>query len=232
MNVLAKLLTALRGASNEVGEAIIDTQAIRIMEQEIRDSRESLDFAKKNLTEVIAEQMTVKREIKTLEQAITENEGYAEQALDKNDEALALEVAGKVAELTNQHEAQSAMLENYTSQIATLKQTISATERNIQAIERELAVVKTTESVQKANAAVAAKFSGTDSALRSATDSLERIKAKQQKRQDRMQAAMDIKHQENGTDLRSKLQKAGIVTAEASASSVLEKLKAKRAGQS
>lgn len=227
MNILTKLITALRGVGNEAGEAIIDSQGIRIMEQEIRDARESLDYAKENLTEVLAEQMAARREVKRLDQAIAEHEDYATQALDKTDEALALEIAGKIAELTNQHEAQSAMLENYTAQIASLKQTISQTERNIQAIERELAIVKTTDSVQKANAAIAAKFSGTDSALRSATESLERIKAKQQKRNDRMQAAFDLQQEEQGADLQSKLQQAGIVTADASADSILAKLKAK-----
>ena len=56
MNILAKLITALRGAGNEVGEVIVDSQGIRIMEQEIRDARESLDQAKGNLAEVLAEQ--------------------------------------------------------------------------------------------------------------------------------------------------------------------------------
>ncbi|WP_031433716.1 PspA/IM30 family protein [Methylomarinum vadi] len=228
MNILTKLITALRGVGNEAGEAIIDSQGIRIMEQEIRDARESLDYAKENLTEVLAEQMAAKREVKRLDQDIAEHEDYATQALDKNDEALALEISGKIAELTNQHEAQSAMLENYTAQISSLKQTIAQTDRNIQAIERELAIVKTTDSVQKANAAIAAKFSGTDSALRSATESLERIKAKQQKRNDRMQAAFDLQQEEQGGDLQSKLQQAGIVTADASADSILAKLKAKR----
>ncbi len=228
MNILTKLITALRGAGNEAGEAIIDSQGIRIMEQEIRDAKESLDYARENLTEVLAEQKAVEREVKRLEKSVAEHESYAVQALDQNNEALALDIAGKIADLTNELEAQSAMQENYTAQISSLKQTIANTERNIQAIDRELAVVKTTESVQKANAAIAAKFSGTDSSLRSATESLERIKAKQQKRHDRMQAAFELQQEEGGGNLQDRLQEAGIITSQASADSVLERLKAKR----
>ena len=38
MGVLRDMMTALRGGANEVGEAIVDANAIRILEQEIRDA--------------------------------------------------------------------------------------------------------------------------------------------------------------------------------------------------
>lgn len=38
MNVWSKLLTALRGGANEMGEAVVDSQALRILDQEIRDA--------------------------------------------------------------------------------------------------------------------------------------------------------------------------------------------------
>ena len=229
MNILNKLLTALRGAATETGEAIVDSQGIRILEQEIRDAKEHLNSAKESLTEVIAEQMAVQRKVNGLKEAIREHEHYADQALAKNDEALALELAEKIAVLTNELDAQMAVLESFNGNIATLKQSIAATERNIQGMDRELTLVKTTESVHKANEAVAARFSGSRSSLRSATESLERIKAKQQKKVDRMQAAIEIQQEENGDQLQAKLQDAGIITKQASAATVLERLKAKRA---
>ena len=229
MNILNKLLTALRGAATETGEAIVDSQGIRILEQEIRDAKEHLNSAKESLTEVIAEQMAVQRKVNGLKEAIREHEQYADQALAKNDEALALELAEKIAVLTNELDAQMAVLESFNGNIATLKQSIAATERNIQGMDRELTLVKTTESVHKANEAVAARFSGSRSSLRSATESLERIKAKQQKKVDRMQAAIEIQQEENGDQLQAKLQDAGIITKQASAATVLERLKAKRA---
>jgi len=109
-----------------------------------------------------------------------------------------------------------------------LKKTINETERNVRAMEREVSVVKTTEAVNKANAAAAAKFSGSNSSMRSATDSLERIKAKQQKRQDQMQAAMELQNEGSGADLSAKLKEAGIVSGAASGNSILERLKAKQ----
>ncbi len=231
MNILDKLLTALRGVASETGESLIDTQAVRIMEQEIREAKDNLDRAKESLTEVIAEQMGVQREVKRMQQRVSEHENYALQALEQDDQNLALEIAEKIATFSNELDAQEAVLESYTANIATLKQTIKATERNIKAMDRELAIVKTTESVQKANDAVAEKFSGSSSALRSATESLQRIKQKQQKRSDQMTAALELQRQEDGDDLHDKLQKAGIITSKASAHSVLDRLKAKQLQQ-
>lgn len=228
MNLLNKLLTALRGAATETGEALVDSQGIRILEQEIRDAKEHLNRARESLTEVIAEQMAVQRKVNGLQAAIAEHEQYANQALAKNNDALALEIAEKIAAFSNELGAQAVVLESLDSNIATLKQSIAATERNIQGMDRELTLVKTTESVHKANEAVAARFSGSRSSLRSATESLERIKAKQQKKVDQMQAALAIQQEENGDRLQEKLQDAGIITKKATASAILDRLKAKR----
>ncbi len=229
MSVWKKLFTAMRGAATETGEAIVDTQAIRILEQEMRDAKKHLDQAKENLAKVIAEKMSVEREVKRLQATIAEHEGYATQALDKGNESIALEIADKIAEFSNEFEAQQKVLESYNGTVASLKQTIKNTERNIKSLEREVSVVKTTESVQKASAAAAAKHSGTSSALRSATDSLERIKAKQQQRGDQMKAAMELQQESSGESLQAKLREAGIVTGSASGNAILEKLKAKKA---
>lgn len=227
MKTLSKLLTAIRGAGNEIGETIIDMQAIRIMEHDIRRTRKNLDFAKENLTEVLAVQKAAQRDIKTFDASIKHHEGYAEKALDQNNEALALEIAGKITELSNKFEIQKEIEKNYAEQISNLKQSIKTTENNIKRVDKELAIIKTTENIHKANEAIADTFSGTDSSLLSATNSLERIKNKQLKRKDRLQAAKKMQQQEQDSDLQTKLQQAGIISSESSAESVLEKLKSK-----
>lgn len=228
MNILSKLLTALRGVATETGEAIVDAQGVRILEQEVRDAKAHLDQAKENLTEVIAEQMAAQRKVEGLKTSVAEHEQYVLQALEQNNEALALEIAEKIASLSNELEAQSAVQDSLGSSVSILKQSITETERNIQGLERELTLVKTTESVNKANEAIATRFSGSHAALRSATESLERIKAKQQKKTDRLQAALDLQEEENGENLHAKLQEAGIISKKATADSILERLRAER----
>jgi len=230
MSIWKKLFTAARGAATEAGEAIVDNQALRILDQEMRDARTHLNNAKENLTRVMAEEMAVQRTVKDLRAKIQEHEDYAAQALERGDETLALEIANKIAEFSNELEAQEQVTQSYSANVTQLKRTIADTERNIKAMQREISIVKSTEAVQKANEAIAAKFSGTDSSMLRATDSLERIKAKQQKRSDQMKAAVELQKETTGDDLQAKLKAAGIVSGGASANAVLQRIKAKKSG--
>jgi len=228
MSIFKKLFTAVRGGATEVGEAIVDSQAIRILEQELRDSKQAMVDAKTSLTAIMAEKMGVARKVKDLGEKVTEHETYAIQAMDKGDESLALDVATKISEFEHELTIQKGILEGYESKVTSLKKMIRQTERNIQAMDREVSVVKTTAKVQKANELANAKFSGSNSALRSATDSLERIKTRQQKREDQAAAAVSLESDENGDDLQARLKSAGIVDSASSGSSVLERLKKKK----
>ena len=229
MNIFTKLITAVRGGASEVGEAIVDTQAIRILEQELRDAKSALDQSKTSLTAIMAEKMGVDRKVNELNDKIKEHEGYTLKALEKNDESLATDLAGKIAEFEHEVAIQKGILDGYETKVATLKKLIRSTERNIQAMDREISVVKTTEKVQKANDLASAKFSGSTSSLRSATESLERIKERQQKREDQVAAALELETEENSGDLQERLKNAGIINSESSASSVLERLKKQKA---
>ena len=228
MNILKKLFDAVRGGVNELGEAAVDNQAIRILEQEIRDSKSALDEAKTSLTSIMAEQVGIERKVNELKGNIAEHEVYAEKALDQGDEALALDVAGKIAVFEHELKIQHGIFAGYKTKIANLKQMIRKTEKNILAMEREISVVKTTEKVQRANELASAKYSGSNSSLNSAKESLERIKAKQQQKEDQAQAAMDLEKEEYGQDLENKLKDAGIIEDESSGQSVLDRIKAKR----
>lgn len=54
MTVWSKLLSALRGGANEVGEAIVDSQALRILDQEIRDADVELRKSREALASIMA----------------------------------------------------------------------------------------------------------------------------------------------------------------------------------
>lgn len=41
-------MTALRGKANETGQSVVDSQALRILDQEIRDSENHLSRSKLN----------------------------------------------------------------------------------------------------------------------------------------------------------------------------------------
>lgn len=228
MSIFKKIMTAIRGGASEAGEAIVDANATRIFEQEIRDAENHLTKAKRDLTGVMAEQMSAKRDVDRLTKEITEHEGYAGQALDKGDETLALAVAEKIATLETELSSQQQALASYTSSSERLKELVKKSERQVAEHKRQLSMVKTTESVQKATSAITDNFSSSNSKLLSAKDSLERIKAKQQKFDDKMKAAELLESEDSDTSLQSQLKAAGIGSQDNNASSVLDRIKAKQ----
>jgi phage shock protein A len=228
MSILKKLFTAIKGGAREVGEAIVDANGIRIFEQEIADAQNALEKAKKNLTEVMAKEMQTKRVIADLDSSISEHEDYAAQALDKGDEALALEVATKIAEFETQKAEQDEVLATFTNSIVQLKNQIKEAEKTIKENQRQLSMVKTTESVQQATMAVNTTLASNNSSVTSAKASLERIKQRQQDRQDQLSAAKTLEAETNGDDLKAKLDAAGIGKGTTSGNDVLARIKAKK----
>ncbi|PVZ63866.1 PspA/IM30 family protein [Pelagibaculum spongiae] len=228
MSIISKIFTALRGGAREAGEAVVDANSTRIFEQEIVDAENNLKKARQDLTDVMAQKMKVERESNRLRDDITEHENYVAKALEKGDEALAMEVAEKIASLETELEEKQQILSQFGGQVERLKQLIKNGERQVADHRRQLSMVKTTESVQKATAAISDSFVNSSSKLNKAKDSLERIKARQARFDDRLQAAEELDSEMSGKGLEDRLKAAGIKGSNSSANAVLERLKNKQ----
>lgn len=228
MNVWAKMITALRGGVNEAGEAIVDTQALRILDQEIRDAAEELNESKNSLAEIMARQKLSEEKASRLTKQIAEHEGYALKALDKDDEALATEVAEKIASLENQLTTEQDAGDGFKQSAVRLRDAVNQAEHNIRHLKQQVDTVKAVDNVQRAQAAVAERFSGSNSKLRTAMDSLERIKEKQELHDAKSSAAQELASEVPDTSLTRKLQDAGIASKGKQASEVLARLKARK----
>jgi phage shock protein A len=225
MSILKKIVTAIRGGAREVGESIVDSNAIRILEQEIVDQENAIAKAKDSLTDVMADQSKTARQINALKERVVEHEKYATQALEKGDEGLALEVAEKIAEYENELNELQPVLDNYKASVASLKDQIRKAEKSIQEHKRELSVVKTTESVQKARVSVNQSLSSNVSKSTAARDSLNRIKERQQRTEDKIKASEELNAENSDAALKDKLASAGIGETKSKASDILARLK-------
>lgn len=228
MTIFKKLITAIRGGINEAGESIIDTQALRILDQEIRDADAELKQAKESLANVLAQQKIAEKEAKRVQTQITEYEGYAVKALDSNNEELALEIAEKLVTLENEHDNYQKQVTYFSDSVKNLRQTISQTEINIRNLKQQVDIVKATESVQKAQTAIAQRYGSSTAKLQTALDSLERIKKRQEKNAAIIEAKSELATAENESSLDNKLEAAGIKTGNQSAMAILAKLKEKQ----
>jgi len=230
MNVWVKMLTALRGGVNEAGEAIVDNQALRILDQEVRDASEELKQSKDSLAAIMAHQKLSEEKSAKLKEQVVEYEGYAIQALDKGDDSLAREVAEKIADLENQLTVEVESSTDYAESAGKIRTAIQRAEGNIKRLKQQVDTVKATESVQRAQQAVAERHSGSNAKLRTAMDSLERIKEKQALKDARMSAASELAEETSEATLQAKLEEAGISPKNSSADDILARLKKKSGG--
>jgi len=230
MSIWEKVATAVRGGVSEAGEAIVDHQALRILDQEIRDADNELSKSKDALTDIIAKSKLADKKVGSLKSSLAEYEGYAMQALDKGDETLANEVAEKIAGIESELAGEEGLAKSFADSEAQLRRAVSQTEANLKRLKHQVDTVRATEKVQRAQAAVASRHSGAGSSMRSAVDSLERLKIKQAERAAKFEAASELASSTEEMTLDAKLKAAGIVDSGASGGDVLARLKAKRGG--
>ena len=210
MSVWKKLITAIKGSANEAAEAVVDSQALRILDQEIREAREELRKSDDALVKLIAKRKVADQKVKDLQGSIEEYENHARAAVAKGAQELALECAQKVADLQSQLSAESSYAEQFAQSEKAMRGNISQAKGKLKQLEQQVDIVKATESVQKAQSAVANTSVGANSKMTTAIDSLERIKQRQTERNAELQAAAELQADQGGSQLDKKLADAGI----------------------
>lgn len=229
---LSKLWTALRGHANEGLEAAADSQAITILDQEMRDAEKELSECNASLTKIMAKRKRTEQSVKSLEAEVEKFSNYAIAADDKGDADTAAECAERVEELEGQLATEQEILAGFQKSEKTLKANIQKASTNIRRFKQQIEQVKATESVQKAQTAVSSRHMGANSKIKTAADSLSRIKEKQAQTAAELEAAEELAEEESGADLESRLKKAGIAPGgKKSGSDKLAELRAKRAAK-
>ncbi|WP_068875838.1 MULTISPECIES: PspA/IM30 family protein [unclassified Phenylobacterium] len=226
MSIFTKLITLFRGTAHEAGAAVVDANALRILDQEIRDADNALGRARDDLATLVAKRRMLEKELQGLQDMAARYESSARAALEKGDEALALEVAQRISELETDVGTKTPQLADMRAAEERMHQTIAQTQQRVENLRREIDVVKVNDSVQRAQAAVASQGAGAASRLGSAADSLKRIKERQAIADEKFKAAGELEDRRTGADLDAKLKAAGILPGHSSANDVLARLKA------
>lgn len=225
MSILSKLLTLFRGVATEAGQKAVDANALKILDQEVRDAGAELTRSREELTKLMAQARLAQQKIDARGEKMAEYGRYIEGALAKGDEGLARDVAVKLAPLETEQKADLAAKEQLEKSVATLKATIQKAESQLRGMRQQIDTVKATEAVQKAQATIAARHAGANSQMRSALDSLDRIKAQQAERAARLEAAEELETSTGDGDLNKRLAAAGLLSGEADADAVLARFR-------
>ncbi len=231
MSILKDMFTALKGGVSEAGEAIVDSQAIRIYEQNIREAGDAIRDANRSLTTLKAKEIQLKRSIDETGTDIADWEAKVMQALDANNEALAVKGAERIAELTDERNSMQPEYATLMSEVKNLNTLIQKRKRTLEKNRTELERVKTTAQIQKATSSISSNIAATNSKTNRVNESLERIKKKQQLHNDKMAAGSWLDEENNGDSLDKEFQAAGIGdSGSTGADDVLARLKAKKSG--
>lgn len=224
MSVWKKLVTAMKGGVTEAAESVADSQAVRILDQEMREAKEELRKSDHSLTQIMAKRKLSEQKIAGLQKSIEEYETHARAAISKGDQQLALDCAQKVADLRAQVDAEKQYTDQFTASEKTLRQNISRAKANLRRMEQQVDMVKATESVQKAQVAVSSRHLGANGRMKTAAESLTRLQERQQQRSAELEAAEELAADESGSDLETRLAAAGIKGGQTSADDELARI--------
>ena len=224
MSIWNKLFTLGRAGAHEATSAVVDANALRILDQEIRDADAAQGKARDDMASLVARRRILEKEIAGFRDQVGKYEGSARAAVAKGDMDLARQVAQRIADLEQDIALKDPQVGEMRAAEDQLHQAISATDRRIETLRREVEVVKVNESVQKAQAAVSARGAGAGASLGSAADSLARIKERQMVRGEKIKAAGELEDRRTGADLDAKLRNAGILPGQSSADDILARL--------
>jgi phage shock protein A len=223
MSIWRKLVTAVKGGATEAAQTVVDGQAIRILEQEIREAKDELRKSDHARTQILAKCKLAQQKVDSLNSSISQYEEHARKAID-SDRALALDCAQKVSDLKAELEGEQSYLDQFKQSEKQLAGNISQAKANLKRLEQQVDMVKATESVQKAQVAVSSRPMGANSKMKTATESLQRIQDKQNLRNAELQAAEELAADESTDDLEKRLAAAGIKGGQASADDELSRI--------
>jgi len=223
MSVWRKLVTAVKGGATEAAQSVVDGQAIRILEQEIREAKDELRKSDHARTQILAKCKLAQQKVNSLNDSIKQYEDHARKAIE-TDRALALECAQKVSDLSAELDTEQTYLDQFKQSESQLAANIKQAKNNLKRLEQQVDMVKATESVQKAQVAVSSRHMGANSKMKTATESLSRIQEKQTLRNAELQAAEELAAEDSSDDLEKKLAAAGIKGGQSSADDELSRI--------
>ncbi|RON00112.1 PspA/IM30 family protein [Pseudomonas brassicacearum] len=224
-SIWSKLFTALRGGASEVGEAIADQQALRILDQEIRDADSALANAKRELVTIMAKHKLSAERVAQYNAKIKDLESKAMGAIQANREDLALEVAEAISTLTNELDAEQKQTTEFGAYADKMRKDITKAEARIKSLRQQVDMAKARESVQKAQVSASIASGGANGKLETAVSTLNRLQAKQEQRAAELEASDELADASTGNDLERKLREAGITPDQGSANAILDRLK-------
>ncbi|WP_123635231.1 PspA/IM30 family protein [Marinobacter sp. R17] len=229
MMIWRKVGTLFRASACEPAERLVDTNALRIMAQELRETEDAMIVARRELAGLMAESKQLARSNDQLAEGITRRENQAREALDKGEDALAGELAERIADDENTLAEQRQHAQHLAQQEQTLRKQLSAAARRLQHYKRELSLAKANRNAEQVLKQLGSHTTGLNSRMSDLASSADRIKSQQTRNADVNESLRELAEEDEGQDIDRKLESAGISTGKHDAKAVLARLRGSEA---
>jgi phage shock protein A len=207
--MLKILTTLIRGAAAEAEEAVFDANAIRVLEQQLRDAASAMELSRRELACAMAHRASESRAAEAVAARIAELESSAGQALQGGREDLAEQAATVIAANEDERAARQAAIVRFDIDIGRLRIMSDTGRQRLQELRRGLEMARAQEALHRAGANGRRALKMGTGALRDAEATLARIRDNHAKGDDLAAAMDDLDAQASGRDLNDQLSKAG-----------------------
>ena len=188
-------------------------------------ANKTYEQAKQELASLMAEAASLARQIRTEQDSAAKREDDARKAIAAGQEDLAREVAERIVGHERRASELTQTRELLQQRIVGLKDRVQKAEKQLADYRRELQVVKTNERVLRTTAQIDTNINSQQSSLSTAKETLERIRERQAREEDRQTASATLEKELTGADLDEKLKAAGIDGEQDAVNDVLARLK-------
>lgn len=192
MNLVNKLLAALRGGSRKILETAIDSQGLHILNQEVIDCGKSIQQAKHDLAQVVAEKFRLQRDLESFQNTVQEKEISAINALKNNDNEAALSLAKSIVDGEEQIKNLQERRSQIQHQATELEQNLKEALTELEHYRLELRMAQATNNIQQANKKLFLGTTTVAKGINGMTETLGVIKNRQSQLSDQINAAKHV----------------------------------------
>lgn len=226
MSTFRRLMTLMRGQARRGGEAVLDANALALLDQQLFETEQGLIAARRDLSSLMAERKLQDRRRGELAGRMKQYEGYVSAALEKQDEALAMETAEKVAELEERHNQLSARIEELDGREQEFRRFIADAADNLRELRQQQAVARVSERITNSSRRLGDAGNGLSRRLEESRETLDRIQARQERARLEWEAGRELADETGNGSLEQRLERAGIIAGrEGRAREMVERLR-------
>jgi phage shock protein A len=183
------IATLWRARSAEVEEAVFDANAIRLLQQNLREATQAFEIAKYELARVMAQETTEARLAAELAERVHLLEEDAGKALSANDNSRAEMLAGRIAVLEDERAAHLETSKTCGREARRIREQVDQAARRIAEVKRGLSTAMAVDALQRTRGRLSGLGLGEGApgglgAIREAETTLKRIRERQQGQED------------------------------------------------